>query len=134
MEDHNLMIKQELLKTEIIDKNYDKDLFLEYCISQKENGDDLNSWNIDELKLMISKFQKVNIEHNKKSEEKLEEIKIEPSITVEKINIYVKLIFIKKTQNDEKYLEKEILCRKIEPTIINNTAINVVIKKSFLII
>jgi hypothetical protein len=51
MDDQNLILKQELLKTEIIGKNYDKELFLEYCISQKENGDDLNSWNIDELKI-----------------------------------------------------------------------------------
>ena len=91
MEDQILIKKQELLKTEIIEKNYDKDLFLEYCISQKDNGDDLNSWNIDELKLMISKFQNMSLEKNEITsiKEDLTEIKIEPNITVDKINIYV---------------------------------------------
>ena len=52
-----LLIKQQLLKDEIVNKNFDQMEFLNYCISQKENGDDLNNWTYDELKLCVSNFQ-----------------------------------------------------------------------------
>ena len=48
--------KQDLLKREIIDKNIDKDAFLDYCTSQKENGDDLDLWSFEELEETIKKF------------------------------------------------------------------------------
>ena len=56
-ETDQLVQKQELLKTEILDKNYDQTKFLDYCISQKENGDDLNNWTLEELKTCVSNFQ-----------------------------------------------------------------------------
>ena len=56
-EPDQLQIKQELLKVEIIDKNLDQMKFLQYCISQKENGDDLNNWTLEELKTCVSNFQ-----------------------------------------------------------------------------
>ena len=56
-ETDQLVLKQELLKTEILDKNYDQTKFLDYCISQKENGDDLNNWTLEELKTCVNNFQ-----------------------------------------------------------------------------
>ena len=56
-EPDQLQLKQQLLKSEIIDKNLDQMKFLQYCISQKENGDDLNNWTIDELKTCVNNFQ-----------------------------------------------------------------------------
>ena len=35
--------KQDLLKNEIIDKNYDKTAFINFCMNKKKNGDDLNN-------------------------------------------------------------------------------------------
>jgi hypothetical protein len=52
-----LITKQELLKTEIIDKHYDKEVFLEYCTARKEDGDDLSIWTLEELKAIIEQFQ-----------------------------------------------------------------------------
>ena len=52
-----LQIKQELLQAEILEKNYDQMEFLQYCTSQKENGDDLNNWTYDELKTCVLNFQ-----------------------------------------------------------------------------
>ena len=52
-----LLLKQELLKAEILDKNLDQMKFLQFCISQKENGDDLNNWNFEELKQCIQNFE-----------------------------------------------------------------------------
>ncbi len=67
--------KQELLKKEIIDKNLDKDSFLDFCISKKENGDDLDKWSLEELKETIdefcsSDFQNKFIEKNDKKKKK----------------------------------------------------------------
>ena len=52
-----LLLKQNLLQTEILEKNYDQMEFLNFCTSQKENGDDLNNWNLDELKACVENFQ-----------------------------------------------------------------------------
>ena len=52
-----LQLKQNLLQTEILEKNYDQMEFLNFCTSQKENGDDLNNWNLDELKACVENFQ-----------------------------------------------------------------------------
>ena len=60
IEQDQLQIKQQLLKAEILDKNYDQMKFLEYCTSQKENGDDLNNWTIEELKTCVNNFQESN--------------------------------------------------------------------------
>ena len=48
--------KQQLLQTEIIDKNYDKTSFINFCLSKKENGDDLSNWTISELQGIIKEF------------------------------------------------------------------------------
>ena len=56
-EPDQLQLKQELLKSEILDKNLDQMKFLQYCISQKENGDDLNNWTMEELKTCVINFQ-----------------------------------------------------------------------------
>ena len=64
-----LSLKQELLKEEIIAKNYDGQQFLEYCINLRENGDDMNNWTYDELKLVVQNF--VGFCENKKAQNKI---------------------------------------------------------------
>ena len=65
--------KQKLLKSEIIDRCYDQSAFIEFCMQQKKDGDDLDNWTYDELKEVIQKFiTKTNeqyINENKKEEE-----------------------------------------------------------------
>ena len=51
-----LQLKQDYLKAEIIDKNLEPSKFLEFCTSQKENGDDLNNWTFEELKTCVKNF------------------------------------------------------------------------------
>lgn len=57
MEDQ-VKLKQETIQTEIIDKDYDKNKFLAYCLSKKPNGDDLSNWTILELNNIIIEFVK----------------------------------------------------------------------------
>lgn len=88
-----IKLKQDLLKTEIIDKNYDKEKFLEYCITKKPSGDDLTSWTFEELKKAVDEF--ISIPENslsyakEKDIKKQEEMKKEITVDVEKIKIYV---------------------------------------------
>ena len=42
--DSDIEQKQNLLKEEIIDKNYDQEQFIQFCLVKKENGDDLTQW------------------------------------------------------------------------------------------
>ena len=65
-----LELKQELLKSEIVDKDYDPNKFLKYCLDQKENGDDMNNWTYDELKQCVGNFIE---SQNKKPKENLQE-------------------------------------------------------------
>lgn len=81
-----LHLKQELLKSEIIAKNYEPQKFLEYCINLKENGDDMNNWTYEELKLVLENFkgdyeakkeQKILQQKKQAEKEKEKEIKDE---------------------------------------------------------
>ena len=72
MEDQNqeLLMKQAYLKTEIIDKNIYQDKFLDYCIQNKENGDDINSWTLDELKNCVANFNELLKKESEQQKEK----------------------------------------------------------------
>ena len=48
--------KQSLLQKEIIDKSFDKTAFINFCMSKKDNGDDLNNWTYDELSEIVQEF------------------------------------------------------------------------------
>ena len=55
---NQLELKQELLKSEIIGKSLNPEKYLQFCQSQKENGDDLNNWTYEELKQCVENFEK----------------------------------------------------------------------------
>ena len=59
-DEYELMTKHTLLEEEIIDKNYDKTEFIDFCISKKDDGDDLTNWTIPEFKALIKEFQSKN--------------------------------------------------------------------------
>lgn len=55
--ENKLAYKQQLIQKEVIDKNYDKTLFFNYCMTKKENGDDFYKWTISELSEIITQFK-----------------------------------------------------------------------------
>lgn len=117
-EDFEIQQKQELLQREIIDKNLDKNAFVNYCLKKKENGDDLNNWTFDELKELVEDFS--NSKSAKKDESKKEEENHAESVEkMEKFNANVE---------EKQHLEKEIQCRKLEKTALNDKEITVQIK------
>ena len=81
-----ILKKQTLLQEEIIEKNYDKTSFINFCLSKKDNGDDLNEWSFEELKKVVSEY----IEKENgifKGGQKLEGNKKYKEIENEKLNI-----------------------------------------------
>ena len=111
--------KQELLQKEIVDKNYEKFQFVDFCLSKKEEGDDLNNWTISELKALIKEFQSKNqqignyndknnlndkiensnINEDKKLKDELNNYKMENTILEEELNNY---------KRENKKLEEEL--------------------------
>ena len=73
MEDSEIQAKQTLLQSEIIEKNYDKTAFINFCLSKKENGDDLNNWTLDELTEIVKEFISTQSEAQAQTEQKVEE-------------------------------------------------------------
>ena len=109
--EENFRQKQSLLQKEIIDKNYDKTSFINYCLSKKENGDDLNNWTLEELTEVVKEFAK-NQKDNQPQEnnQKEEEINQENVEKIEKFN----------AEEHKNFKEKVITCRKLEKTQLNN--------------
>ena len=150
-----LSLKQELLKAEIIAKDYDGQEFLQYCIKLRENGDDMNNWTYEELKLVVQNFigycetkkaqikKKENIDtqnNNNIEKEKIEDKNIpkkadennkkEQNIKEENNNKK-----INKEQNNNKNQKdkmeskiRELSCKILEKSILNDKEIKVTIK------
>lgn len=79
MSSSTLKLKQEIIKSEIMDKNYNTEKFLNFCISKKEHGDDLNNWSLLELNEAISEF--IKIENGETNPQNTENIISDISVT-----------------------------------------------------
>ena len=109
--DKELEQKKELLKTELIDKKYEFEKFIQFCIKKKENGDDLSLWTIPELKDIIKEFIS-NEEKEKKKSDKPNKESIEKEIEE---------LSIKKEELENKEIQsKKIECKKLLKTKLNN--------------
>ena len=130
-ENDEIQAKQTLLQNEIIEKNYDKTAFINFCLSKKENGDDLNNWTLDELKEIVSEF--VNTQNqaqaqNEPKEEEIEnegqkegegqEIKKEDIEKMEKFN----------AEDSKNFKERVIDCRKLEKTQLNDNKLVITVR------
>ena len=130
-----IQAKQALLQTEIIEKNYDKTAFINFCLSKKENGDDLNNWTLDELKEIVNEFvnsqQEVHIEaqpepqsHTEPSPQEPQQhqdgqdIKKEDIEKMEKFN----------AEDSKNFKEKILACKKLEKTELSDKKLIVSVK------
>ena len=126
MEDNmdEIQAKQTLLQTEIIEKNYDKTAFINFCLSKKENGDDLNNWTIEELTEIVREF--VNSQNQSQAASDLpktegkgeQEIKKEDIEKMEKFN----------AEDSKNFKEKTIECRKLEKTQLNDNKLVITVR------
>lgn len=58
--------KQAYLRTEIIEQGYDPNKFVEHLCSKHQNGSDINTWTLDELKAEVIHFLKSRLSKDKK--------------------------------------------------------------------
>ena len=128
MEDEEIQQKQMLLQTEIIDKNLDKTSFINFCLSKKENGDDLSNWTLSELQAIVKEFaesqnqaqpqvtleEKITVQKGKEGED----INKESVEKIEKFN----------ADEAKNFKEKIIECRKLDKTALNDQNIIVEVK------
>ena len=66
-EEEERRVKQTYLRTEILDKGYDAERFVDFMGSLRENGmldhdagEDLENWTFEDLRTAVSDFQKAN--------------------------------------------------------------------------
>ena len=122
MEADDIGQKKNLLQTEIIDKNYDKTAFINFCLSKRENGDDLNNWSLEELTQIVNEFAKTQntevIDADKNENQGNEEIKTENVEKIEKFN----------AEENKNFKDMKINCRKLEKTQLNDKEIKITIK------
>ena len=115
-----LLLKQELLKSEIVAKNYDGNKFLQFCLDKKENGDDMNNWTYDELKKCVDEF----IESQKPKPEKKEEKITERQKEEESKDEEKEKIIPEKEKEEEKNKIKEIPVEKLDVTENDNNLLS----------
>ena len=131
MEDSDeIQAKQTLLQTEIIEKNYDKTAFINFCLSKKENGDDLNNWTLDELTQIVKEFVSTQTQ-GEPTEIKMEEVKSEP--TKEGEGQEIKKEDIEKmekfnAEDSKNFKERTIECRKLEKTQLNDNKLVITVR------
>ena len=130
-----IKIKQQLLKKEILEKKYDKTAFINFCLSKKENGDDLNNWTLDELNGIIKEF--VEIQNETQKEKDLDQVQVEKLSTNKNVPKEGENQEVKKEdiENMEKFnaeiakdfKERDIQCRKIEKTQLSDKEVKVTV-------
>ena len=128
MEDNDeIQAKQNLLQTEIIEKNYDKTAFINFCLSKKENGDDLNNWTLDELTQIVNEFVNTQNQTSTQNETKPEETKAEgegQEIKKEDIEKIEKF----NAEETKNFKERVIECRKLEKTQLNDNKLVITVR------
>ena len=65
--DESIQEKQNYLRTEIKNKDYNVENFSEFMRNVKENWDDLNNWSFEELQKVVEDFKKQE-DNNKKNQ------------------------------------------------------------------
>ena len=121
--DQEILAKQQLLQTEIIEKNYDKGAFINFCLSKRENGDDLNNWTLSELESIVKEFVSTQTSteqppNEEQKEKEGEEVNKENLEKMEKFN----------AEETKNFKEKTFECRKLEKSVLNDKKISITIK------
>ena len=112
-EQNDILMKQKLIKENILDKHYDKDQFFSYCMRLKpENGDNLKNGSIEELNNTINNFIAEKNQYYLNTQQEMNQ------------NIKIN----NKPNSNTNSHSFEVPCGKLEKTILNYKEIKVEIK------
>lgn len=122
--------KQEIIKEKILDRNYDKNLFFNFCMeNNKTKGDNLAEWTKEELNNVINSFIE---QENKKCLNNFQNQYIQKgSKELGSMNINLNIDYIGKRINENKPKNIRFLdtnCFTLEKSLLNDKYINVEIK------
>ena len=112
-EQNDILMKQKIIKENILDKHYDKDQFFSYFMRLKpENGDNLKNWSIEELNNTINNFITEKNQYYLNTQQEMNQ------------NIKIN----NKPNSNSNLNSYEVPCGKLEKTILNDKQIKVEIK------
>ena len=128
--EQDIEMKQNLIKSTIIDKNYDKNAFFNFCMNKKkEGGDDLANWTIEELNSVINEFiqeQNQILSNNQIREEQYRrQREMAQNIQLNMSNLNQQYQEQQKPQNLSSI---EFNCNVLPRSLLNNKEIKVVIQ------
>ena len=119
------------MELKIINKNYNKDHFLDFCKAKRIDGNNLNRWTISEFQQIVDEYIKYHQDVNYRIDEN--EIKInEEKEKEKKINFENDLnTQISQIQNTQIQTSNEIIeinCKKLDKNILNDKKVIIEIK------
>lgn len=133
----DIEMKQNIIKSAIIDKNYDKNIFFNFCMNKKkQGGEDLSNWSTEELTSTINEFieeqNKISLS-NKTLEQEYQKQKELAQ------NIHLNMNDISYNYNNIQYRQKnntsqnifnitEFYCNNLQKSFFNEKEINITIK------
>ena len=134
--------KKNLLQNEIVNGNYNKDQFIDYCLALKPYGDDLSQWSYDELKSAVNSFISYHQQEDLKDREEKEiknqinEQTIYMQNQMRQINNNINTLhninssISKNSTNNIGILSRKynLDCRKIKKSQLNDKKVTVIIK------
>ena len=133
-QDEELELKRNLLQKEIIEGNYNKEQFIDYCLALKPYGDDISQWTYEELKSTVNSFityHKQEELKEKQEEQMKNQFQLQNNQMENQINN-----FFEENNNTNNILENNINiskeyslnCRKIEKSPLNDKKVTITIQ------
>ncbi len=123
--ENDLEIKKKIMQLKIINNNYNKDHFLDFCSAKRTDGDNLNRWTISEFQGIVDEYIKYHEDEDYKIKE-AQKSKIQNEEKDKKINTEISQIENYYYSKPKK--ETEINCKKLEKTILNDKNVIIEIK------
>ena len=126
-DDGDIQAKKDLLQKEIIDRNFNKEQFIDFCSVKKNNGDDLSRWTLGELKEVVNEFVKYHEEENAKLEAK-QKMLLESQQKAKEIQVDIERLKQQNMRQQGQSATKVIICKKLEKSQLNDKQVNVEVR------
>ena len=131
--DEELELKRNLLQKEIIEGNYNKEQFIDYCLALKPYGDDISQWTYEELKSTVISFITYHKQEELKEKQE-EQMKNQYQVQNNQMENQINNFFEENNKindlNNNTNITKEyqLNCRKIEKSPLNDKKVTITIQ------
>ena len=131
--DEELELKRNLLQKEIIEGNYNKEQFIDYCLALKPYGDDISQWTYEELKSTVNSFITYHKQEELKEKQE-EQMKNQYQVQNNQMENQINNFFEENNNINEINTnanitrEYQLNCRKIEKSPLNDKKVTITIQ------